>query len=93
MTDIFGLAKDQKIPLGEGLALVLRSAREGAGYSIAEHDRAVAQALLLEAMQRIAMLAGSSQRAHQHDAILEILDAILGDIRQEATKMMASRLN
>lgn len=88
------IKNSERPPLGEILALLLRSAREGQGYGIAKLDRAIAHALLVEAMQRAAMVTETpAGEAPDNGAILEIFSVMLQDVRDEAEKMLRGRLN
>jgi hypothetical protein len=81
-------------PLGELLAMALRYAREQEGYNIVRIDRAIAQALLVEAMQRVAMLADTPlHQIPDREATIEIFDLVLADVRNEAMRLLMRSLH
>jgi len=84
----------ERLPLSEILASTLNCARELAGYGFAEIDKAIAQALLVEVMQRVAIVDQTLVgQIPGHDAIAEIFEVVLDDVRQEAEKLLNARLH
>ncbi len=82
------------IPLAELLAIAMRYARERDGYDIVGIDRAVAQALLVESMQRVAMLDDTPPgETPDRSATLEIFNVVLDDVRVEALHLMRRELH
>ena len=81
-------------PLAELLAMAMRCARERDGYDIVRIDRAVAQALLVESMQRVAMLDHTPPgETPDRSATLEIFNVVLDDVRAEALRLMKRELH
>jgi len=84
----------ERLPLSEILASALNSARELAGYGFAEIDKAIALALLVEVMQRVAIVDQMpGGKIPDHAAISEIFEVVLADVRQEAAKILDARLH
>ncbi|MTJ93950.1 MAG: hypothetical protein F8N36_13995 [Desulfovibrio sp.] len=81
-------------PLAELLALALRHAREVRGYSITQVDRALAQAIALEALQRAAMVPGGAVDGTVSPAAAAIiLDLVLADVREEAMRLFKTNIH
>lgn len=71
--------------LAETLAMVMHVYRQAGGYSIAAIDHALGEAIVLEAMQRTALLVESPPgKTPELDAVAEILHQVLSDVRGEA---------
>lgn len=84
----------EQVSLAEVLAMTMRTYRELRGYSIPAIDHALAQAVVLETMQRTAMLTGTQPgESPAPGAVAEILHQVLADLRDEALRLMKSRAN
>ena len=85
--------RGERPPLVEILAMALRFAREAQGYSLAQIDTAVAEALLIETMQRTMNYTGAQEdKLPAREDVLRGFRVVMGDVQQAAMRTLGVSL-